>query len=320
MRVTVVIPTYNRAYILRDALQSVLAQSFGDFEIVVVDDASTDDTPGLVRSVQDSRIRYIWHERNRGCSAAYNSGIAAARGDLIGFLDSDDIWKPTYLEEQVGFLARHSEVDAVFTDNAIVAGAERTPSLIALMPHFLKLLGTNREGAEYVLDRRQIYICLLEEVPIKPSALVVRKEIFERAGTFDEAWPSGTDWELLLRFSRCGQFGYINKVLVVQRRTKDATHQLFVEKDKLFLVKVFSIEKSKLRGDREALAAVNRGLSSHCSNLGWNYLHSGQRKRSVGAYLRGFKETHDVMMLARAASVCLPMGFRNLLKTATMRH
>jgi glycosyltransferase involved in cell wall biosynthesis len=320
MRVTVVIATYNRAYILREALESVLAQTFRDFEVVVADDGSTDDTPELIRGFQDPRIRYLRHEQNRGCSAAYNSGIAAASGDLIGFLDSDDIWKPTYLEEQVDFLTRHPEADAVFTDADVSAPSTHIPSLISVMRSFPRLLGTDSAAGEYVFDKRQMYICLLEEVPIKPSAVLIRRQLFLRAGTFNETWPSGTDWELFLRFSRTGRFGYINKVLVVQRRTSDATHQIFREQDKLFLLNVFLREKASLGTDREALSAVNRGISSHCSNLGWDYLHSGQRKRSISAYLRGFKETGQPIMLARAASVLVPTGLRNRLRNVVKQN
>jgi hypothetical protein len=160
---------------------------------------------------------------------------------------------------------------------------------------------------------------LLEEVPIKPSALLVRREVFGRAGMFDESWPSGTDWELFLRFSRSACFGYINQALVVQRRTPDATHQKFRQQDKQLLLKVFLKEKASLRNDREALLAVNRGISSHCKNLGGDYLHSGQWKKSIGVYLRGFKETREPLMLGRAVSALMPMGFRNRLKGAVKR-
>lgn len=319
VKVSVVIPTYNRAYIILEAVESVLTQTYRDFEIIIIDDGSTDNTPEIIRDIQDKKIRYIRHERNQGCSAAYNSGIAAASGDLIGFLDSDDIWKPDYLEQQVDFLKRHPEVGAVFTDTEILTGSEHVPSLIALMRSFPRLLPADTEARESVVTGRQMYLCLLEEVPIKPSAVIVRRELFGRAGTFDENWPSGTDWELFLRFSRSTCFGYINRALVVQRRTPDATHQKFREQDKVFLLKVFLREKTSLRNDREALLAVNRGISSHCNNLAWQYLHSGESKKSISVYLQGFKETHELMMLVRAASALMPLGFRNLLRSAVKR-
>jgi glycosyltransferase involved in cell wall biosynthesis len=315
MKVSVLIATYNRAYIIREALESVLAQTFRDIEIVLVDDGSTDNTLEIVEAFGCDKLRYIRHEKNRGCSAACNTAIEAARGELVAFLDSDDVWKPQYLEEQINFLQRHPELDAVFSDTEIVNGTQKIPSLISLMKHFPKLLERKPHTQEYVLDKREIYLCLLEEVPIKPSALVVKKKMFEKAGNFDESWPSGTDWDLFLRFSRVGRFGFLNRPLAVQRRTPDATHLKFREKDKLFLLELFVKEKTTLRGDTEALEAVNRGIRSHCQDLGWDYLQAGHRKKSLSAYLRGFQETRDSMMLLRAAFVFFPLRLREALKT-----
>jgi len=97
-RISVIIPSYNRANTIGRAIQSALSQSYQDFEIIVIDDGSTDHTEEVIRSFQDSRIRYIRHNRNRGGSAARNTGIHAARGEYIAFLDSDDEWLPQKLE------------------------------------------------------------------------------------------------------------------------------------------------------------------------------------------------------------------------------
>ena len=140
MKVSVLIPTYNRAYIVGEALESALAQTHQDLEIIVIDDGSTDNTRELVEGFRSNKIRYVRLERNRGNSVACNTGIRAATGAAIAFLDSDDIWRPTNLERQVGFLLRHPEVDAVFTDCTIVDGEQTIPSLISLMQAFPKLI------------------------------------------------------------------------------------------------------------------------------------------------------------------------------------
>lgn len=316
MKVSVVIPTYNRAYIVREALESVLTQTYRNFEVIVVDDGSTDNTSEIVQGIGNGLIRYIRHERNKGCSAAYNSGIAAASGDVIGFLDSDDKWKPDYLEQQVDFLNRYPELDLVFTNTEIHYSSGRVTTLLALMRTFPRLLQSDPHARETILTSRQMYLCLLEEVPIKPSAVVVRRELFSKAGTFDEAWPSGTDWELFLRFSRFACFGFLNRPLVVQRETADSTFLKFMEQDKQLLLKVALRERRSLWNDSEALLAVNRAISQHCNNLAWIYLHSGKTKKSIGVYFKGFKETHELSMLLRAASALLPLGFRNFLKRA----
>lgn len=320
MKISVVVPTFNRAYIIREALESVLAQTYRDCEILVVDDGSTDDTSKIIQSFRSERIRYIRHEQNRGCSAAYNTGVRAATGDVIAFLDSDDMWKPENLDRQVSFLVRHPEVDVVFTDVTIVDGASTIPSLIGLMKVFPRLVQKKPEAREYVLSSREMYLCLLEEVPIKPTAALIRRELWTRAGLFNESWPSGTDWDLFLRFSRSASFGYIDTPLSVQTRTPDATHKKYLEQDKLFLLELFTTEKSRLKNDSEALRAVNRGIKNHCENLAFYYLRSGRKRESIATYLRGCKETHELGMLLRAGAALMPLRVRDSLKSLTTRH
>lgn len=322
MSVSVVIPTYNRNYIIRDAVLSALEQTYADTEILVIDDASTDNTREIVEGIGSPKVRYIRHEKNQGCSSAYNTGISAAQGRFIAILDSDDIWKPDYLEQQVGFLDRHPEADLVFCDIAIHGESTDEPSTIALMTFFPRMLQANPNAGEYIFSGRQMYLCLLEEVPVKPSAAVVRRELFDKAGKFDEARSPidgkplvpFTDWELYLRFSHTACFGYLDRPLAVQRRTPDAIHKKCRMQDKLFMLNLFLKEKTKMKGDPEALQAVNRGIAGHCSNLGWDYLHTGQRSKSLAVYLQGFKETGEPRMLLRAASTLIPLGARRMLK------
>ena len=103
MRVTVsiILPAYNRANHLPDAINSILMQSFRDFELIIVDDASTQDIESIVRSIGDPRIRYIRRAVNGGASAARNTGLAEARGEFIAFHDSDDLWLPGKFERQL---------------------------------------------------------------------------------------------------------------------------------------------------------------------------------------------------------------------------
>jgi glycosyltransferase involved in cell wall biosynthesis len=295
-------PTYNRAFIIREALESALAQTYEDFEIVVVDDASADDTEQIVRKVGSDKIRYIRHDVNRGCSAAYNTGIKEAKGQLIAFLDSDDLWKPSYLERQIKFLEKHPEVDVVFCDTETREPDGTLPSLMPLMRVFPNLIHRRPGIVEYIVPARQIYLCLLEEIPIKPTATLVRRAMFDRAGFFDEAWPSGTDWDLFLRFSRVANFGYIDEALTIQQRVGNATHQQFREKDKLFLILTFTREKANLSGDRSALRGVNRGISYLYNSLAWTYLQSGRRSQALSTYYQGFKETTEPFLVWKMIS------------------
>ena len=296
MKVSVVIPTYNRAYILGDALESVLAQTYPDYEIIVVDDGSTDKTRELIESYQNGKIRYIRHEHNRGCSAAYNTGIDAASGNFIAMLDSDDQWKREYLERQVNFYRQHPEADIVFTNTELIDGSTRITYLMDFMPCFRGLLKRRQKEEEYIFSAREMYLCLLEEVPVKPSAALIRREKLDQVGGFDEAWPSGTDWDLLLRLSKVSCFGYIDRALAVQRRTSDATHWKFREKDKLFLLEIFLKEKAMLTIDSEALRHINRGIYTHYNSLAWTYLQTGRAKEALETYFRGLRESWQPKM------------------------
>lgn len=314
MKVSIIIRTYNRAYIIREAIESALKQTYSNYEIIIVDDGSADKTRDIVATFKDERIRYICHEKNRGVGAACNTGITAATGELVAFLDSDDLWNEDYLARQVDFLTRHPEAGAVFSDVSVVGTPEPIPSLISLMPQFQKLLNPSSRSEEFIISSRDMYLCLLQELPIKPTALIIRREFFAEVGEFNEKWRSGEDWEFLLRLSVATQFGFLGRSLAVQRRTADATHKIWWEQDKAFLLDLFSRAKSSLRNDPEALAAVRQGILSHCNNLAPFYQEKGMRRKAAKVYWRGFKETKDLKVLIRLAAVALPNRLRRSLR------
>ena len=201
MKVSVIMRTYNRAYCIGEALDSVLRQTYRNFEVVVVDDGSTDNTQEIVSSFQNDNIRYIRHDHNRGVSVAGNTGIKAATGDAIAHLDSDDLWKPEMLNSLVNFFNRHPEVGAVFCGVQLIRNGEPPSSIASLMEAFPKLLAlhTQLKSDDIVFSNREMYLCLLEEVPIKPSAALIRRSVVDHIGGYNESMVSGEDWELYLR-------------------------------------------------------------------------------------------------------------------------
>lgn len=310
MMVSIIIRTFNRAHSIIQAINSVLAQSYSDFEILVVDDGSTDDTAQIVESLADPRIRLLRHESNRGVGAACNTGIAAAKGEFVAWLDSDDVWLPEKLDLQVRFLQQHPEVDAVFSDVCMHDEDKDVPSLIDHMRAFQKCLNGGPAGAEIVVGQREIYLCLLQEVPIKPSVLMVRRELFEKVGLFDESARSGEDWEFLLRAARVASFGYINRPLAEINWSQDSTYRRFLVNDKTFLVGVFKKECERLRQDLEALNAVRRGLFTQFKSLGYCYVEAGKIRQAAKTYLQGFELTRRPEMLLQAGAAFIPVDFR----------
>src|SRR6185437_12705329 len=226
MTVSVGVPTYNRAYVIREALASCLAQTYTDFEVIVVDDGSLDNTSEVVAEFHDPRIRYIRTEQNHGVAAARNIFLRNARGELISFLDSDDLWKPYKLEKEVAFFKRHPEAGGVFEDLQKHDSGTYVASFQRETAYFSTMLAERSYPHEIIFTQREMYLCLLREVPIKPTALTVRAEVIRQTGWFNEGWVAGSDWEFLIRLSRLCCFGYIDEPLAVLRLQSDATHRL----------------------------------------------------------------------------------------------
>lgn len=181
-RVSVVVPTHQRADVLPRALASVLAQSLRSFEVIVVDDASSDATPAVVREHDDDRIRYHRFEKRRGANAARNRGIELAEADLVSFLDSDDEFHAPHLERVVEtFTAGGPERAGVFTAFELVRDGQS--------------VGGSR-APDGRLTREQI---VAENVVGGFSCVTFRTSLFDRIGRLDESLPSSQDYDFFLR-------------------------------------------------------------------------------------------------------------------------
>jgi len=299
MRVSVIVPAYNRGYIIAEALQSVFAQAFQDFELIVVDDGSKDDTAQVVSGFSEPRLRYVRHEQNRGYSAACNTGLREASGEYTGFLDSDDIWKPEMLSRDVSFLDRHPEADAVFTDLQKQDGPKFVPSFMRESPCMVSLLTANQWPKEIVFTQREMYICLLQEVPVKPTAFTFRRSVLGDVGYLNESWPSGSDWDFLIRFSKRHRFGYIDDPLAVARLQADATHRVHAVADKSSVLGMLR-EEFRHTADPEVRRAAKTGYRDAIRHLSWEYLRRGQKLNASAALARGFLTTWQGGLLARS--------------------
>jgi len=196
--VSVVIPTYNRAWCLAEAVDSVLAQELRGFELIVVDDGSTDDTPRLLEGYGEA-VRTLRRE-NHGVSAARNAGIAAARAELIAFLDSDDLWLPGKLRRQVEFFTSHPKALICQTEEFWVKNGRRVNP------------GKRHRKRGGMIFEPSLELCL-----VSPSAVMLRRGLFDRVGLFDERLPACEDYDLWLRVSCCHPVGLIDTPLIVKR-------------------------------------------------------------------------------------------------------
>jgi len=198
--VSIVVATYNMAAYLPLALRSALDQTYGNVEVLVVDDGSQDDTRGVMAPfLGDLRVRYLVQE-NRGQAVAKNHGIREARGEYIAFLDADDIWVPEKLEQQMPLFFQSGSVGVVYSRLAYMDETGKELSL-----------------ADNQLFRGRVSGPLLVRNFIGFGTSVVRKECFDRLGRFDEAMRMGIDYDLWLRFSTQYEFDYVDHPLLLYR-------------------------------------------------------------------------------------------------------
>lgn len=198
MTVSVVIPVYNRASSLKDAVESVFSQKYSNIEIIVVDDGSDENVKKCLKSYM-ARIKYIRMENNRGVSSARNLGIDRAKGDYIAFLDSDDLWLPEKLEEQIKVMEE-----------------ERT--LICHTDEFwYKKDKFVNQGARHEKYGGWIFPSILDICRISPSSVIMHKKVLEKSGKFDENLFACEDYDLWLRIVSRFKISYLPTKLVVKR-------------------------------------------------------------------------------------------------------
>ncbi|UCD78296.1 MAG: glycosyltransferase [Desulfobacterales bacterium] len=197
-KVSVIIPTYNRAWVVKEAVDSVLTQEYDDFELIVVDDGSTDDTRKAL-SACGPRIKVL-RQPNRGVSAARNRGIAAAAGHLVAFLDSDDLWLPSKLARQVDFFDNHPAAVICQTQEIWIRNGVR----VNPKKRHQKFSG--------MIFERSLELCL-----VSPSAVMIRKDLFDSIGGFDESLPACEDYDLWLRISCRYPVNLIDMPLIIKR-------------------------------------------------------------------------------------------------------
>lgn len=247
--VSVVIPTYNRVHCLPRSLESVLRQTFDDIEVIVVDDCSTDGTQAYLEAIPDPRLRVLRHETNKGGSAARNTGIAAARGELIAFQDSDDEWLISKLDRQMDEYRRvdSPEYGAVYCGKVTYgeAGARRYgPRMAYYSP------APPRKAHGDILQSS------LRQSMVSTQTLLVRKDLLDQIGGFDETLKLGQDWDLVTRLARVTKFIFIEEPLGM----------CFIEPD--------SISKAKFNHVwmRENMLSKNFDLISQDRELHADYL------------------------------------------------
>lgn len=206
--VSVILPTFNRQRTIARAIRSILAQSYGNFELLVVDDGSTDDTRGTVMEIGDPRIRYIPMPRNQGASSARNEGLRQAKGEFIAFQDSDDEWLSDKLETQIAAAIDAGRKSVAVFHMKVVYGRDEArvfgPGRVCCVP----ILPETMTAHDFVqiTHRRNL---------ISPQTLLFSRDVLDAIGYFDTLLVNSVDWDFALRLVRHAQVIFIREPLVM---------------------------------------------------------------------------------------------------------
>jgi hypothetical protein len=234
--VSIIITTYNRADLLRDAIDSALGQWYPKFEVIVIDDGSSDGTPEVLRSYGSRIVAH--RQANAGYANARNVGLRRARGEYVAWLDSDDVFAPEKTALQVDFLERHADVVLVSTDfeafdargkrndtvrtyyrafRAVPGGADAIyPTTEIVDPESVGWL-RGRGGAPVRVRSGPVAHALLNGSFVHPPTVMMRREAAQQAGELDETLPNSVEYPFLFRLARLGAFAFIDHPLIRYR-------------------------------------------------------------------------------------------------------
>ena len=292
--VSVILPTYNRAYIVSKALQSVLSQTYRNFEVIVIDDGSTDNTKEIITNIscKDSRVKYFRNNENKGPAGARNVGINLAKGELIAFID-DDEWFPNKLEKQDNLLQTLPENFAV-----VYSG-------------FYKVIGAKKIyiPSKNIYPREgRILNSLLKGNFVDTPSILVRKSALLDVGLFDERLSMLEDWELAIRLSKKYQFKLIDEPLYISYDSSNSVNKQ--EGAVLARTLEYSLEKhiDDFKKDKKTLAFIY-------FLCGKNYILDNQKKIGL-KYLKLASKNNpfQIKFLIAFITVFLnPNLFKNLL-------
>ena len=275
--VSVVLPTFDRAASLRRAIDSVLRQTFEDFELIVVDDGSRDATPEILADIRDPRLRVVRRKVNAGANAARNDGVRAARADWVAFQDSDDEWLTEKLALQIERLRADS--------------ASRSPEPVAV---YGALLSIDRPA-----DGRRPKVAWLPLAPgpydgdvaqallagnlASTQTLLARRDALIDAGLFDESLPAMQDWDMALRLARRGPFAYLDTPLAIQTLSRDSLTRSRPKRVEAYLM-ILEKHADAFAARPDLLAEHHRALAIGCAALGRRLDAARHGRRALAAY------------------------------------
>jgi len=299
--VSVIIPSYNSAPYLPETLDSILSQSYQDFEIIVVDDGSTDNTREVIQPFL-KYINYVY-EKNKGPAPARNTGIRAAKGKFIAFNDSDDTWLPQKLAIQIDYFQNHPEIGLVYTD-VILFSEEGIPSPVKFEPN----------------SGNGFYRLLLKNY-IPTMAVMVKRECFDKVGLFDERpeVEAAEDYDMWLRITRQFQIGYIEQKLA-KHRVRKSSHSRNLDRQISAGIFVKRRILDTLPDTKEMRKIKNNCWRDFHIKAGYAYFYQNDYNKARHQFYHAFKYRGvDFKNLIFFSATFLPSNIVHLFRTNTAK-
>lgn len=318
--VSVVVPAYNAAAFVGRALDSILAQTFQDWEIVLVNDGSTDETEAVVNRYArriGRRLR-CFRQPNAGCGAARNRGIDAARGRFVAFLDADDEFLPRKLERQLGLFQARPELGLVFSDMALVdLDGQRHDSAFDRDPTVVRHVPTECLGDAYHVCSPDFFEYLLRRYFIPTIVGMVRRDVLGRSIRWPPDPSYSAEWLFFLRVARISRVGFVDEPLCLHHFIERSATRTDPGRNTVRL-------RSLLREMKKALPDLNRGqrrvLRDHvartCRQLGFDAYRAGRFGRATRYLTESFMHRPALATLRDVADA----GLRSLWPTADMEQ
>jgi glycosyltransferase involved in cell wall biosynthesis len=300
-KVSVVIPTYNRSKLLKKTLQSVLDQTYRDYEILVVNNSSTDDTKEMIESFEDPRIRVLDIQNQGVIAKSRNLGMRNAQGEYIAFLDDDDLWLPEKLEKQVDYLEKHTEYDLVYAPVWTIDEND-------VRKEYLEIKRDPAEGRIFYELVRGNYISTL--------TVMMRRPLLSDIGFFSEdpALRSIEDYDYWLRIALKKQIGFIDEPLALYRVHSSGVSKT-VNESRLNQKVLKSFEDSPDVAGKDRIVARIYGLYCKSAIYNWRNGNRGEAKKDLGEYFRWSAKNRRIANVIKASALYLALatGFYKIL-------
>lgn len=264
-RISVVTPTYNRPELLINSVNSVLSQTYSDFELIVIDDCSSDNTPGVLKGFRDERLKVIRNSSNKGIAAVRNIGVTSSQGKYIAFLDDDDEWLPDKLEKQIRIMENSPESLGCVYSGCLTTGPDGSEIVSTSIPRY----------------RNKVLNELLLENFITTSTTLVKKSSIEKAGLFDEDIPYGEDYDMWIRIAEDFEFDFAPEPL-----TKYRIHPNSITRN---YAKVINGIEKILSKHRSLFARNKKAYCNHLLFLGVIYCYSGKTGEGIKTFMQAIR-------------------------------